>query len=115
MSGREKIRALIERVEQSKFPDRSLDREIEAAIGWPFALWTDNARPFTGVLDAAESLIPPVKWTIKSHDNLDISKRYWSAAVGRFYEHQGAAATPALALTAAALRARLAALEGGND
>jgi len=108
----ETLRGLIERVKQATGGDHRLDEDIEAALGWPLSWCTDKARPFTSSLDAAASLVPVVKWTLGTHQEPDTNKWFWKAWVGRLRSHQGVAATPALALTAAALRARLAEMEG---
>jgi len=109
---RETLRGLIERVERAAGPDNQLDEDIEGVLGWPHALWTSEARPFTSSLDAARSIAPYAIWTLGFHEDPATGKILWTSLVGPLHEHQSVAATPALALTAALLRERLADLEG---
>jgi len=112
MPDTETLRALIERVEKATGADRRLDNDIEHILGWPDAPWTGKARPFTSSLDAAKSIVPYAIWTLGFHGDPATGKIVWTALVGPLHEHESVAATPALALTAAVLRARLAELEG---
>jgi hypothetical protein len=107
------LRALIERVEQATGADRRLDGDIETALGWPFAPWTGDARPFTSSLDAAASLVPDGwSWSVDTHNKAG-PIAICEPARGVFCRSE--ASTPALALTAAALRARLAEMEAGDE
>ena len=90
--------ALAERCEREK-PSFALDRDIAIACERPFF----KPACFTTSLDAAVTLVP------------DEYKNSWSAGdhsgeaqiFGRLgYEHEGTGLTPALALCAAALKAR---------
>lgn len=116
------MRALIERVERGTGPDPALDGEIVAVMrqhenpwqhkgdGWITA-WgvTVMAAEVTRSLDAALTLVPE-GWTWAHYHN-------GTAECGS-RDHlitKAQAATPALALTAAALRARLAMMEDTRD
>lgn len=98
------VLALAARVEALTGPDRAVDTEIEAARGWPDVQWTGAARRYTASLDAAASLVP-AGWGYILHHYPD------GSANAFVYESQDdthnpvGGATPALALTAAALRA----------
>jgi hypothetical protein len=99
-----------------------LDAEIDAAIGWPTSSYFhQHTRRYTGSLDAAVSLVPT-----EPPRNLRIGKWWWMLETWSDYcrasvnyengdaailEESAEAATPALALCAAALRARAAANE----
>lgn len=100
--------ALAGRCEQASVPDRGLDGEIGKAVGSePFAICDTGNSPifmsFTASLDAAMSLVPEgCEWRVNWSELPD---RTWAGIAGV----QGlntSAATPALALCAAALRAR---------
>lgn len=116
----EELLALAERVEEAEGPDRELDREIKAAVGdaWDYAAdWgpRDNCHPvanaYTASLDAVMTLVPegwrlrqmnfsgPCADDRKWHLNLHGGREGGDTFVGR-------GRTPALALCAAALRAR---------
>lgn len=119
---------LSDRVMVLKGPDRECDREIAHACGaeyGPKSGWCDNesgdywtigecALPYTASLDAAMSLVPEGMWhEIKGPRRyLNIptaSPNYWSARLEAWdagAEGMGWGATPALALGAAALKAR---------
>lgn len=101
------LRALADRVEKATGPDRGLDVDIEHARGWPDAQWTSDARRYTASLDAAVTLVPR-GWTWRV-GNL-VSGGGFAFLGTSLKEH--VAATPALALTAAALRALAAEKEG---
>jgi hypothetical protein len=104
---RDEMRELAERCEKATGPDRDLDAEIDKAIhpdDWTDGLWFDPSRhdlpAYTASLDAAMSLVPEGMLWLAGY-----------AVDGRAiatvdFDHQRAAATPALALCAAALRAR---------
>ena len=111
--------ALAERVERAEGPDRELDRAIKQAAGhdWDYSADWDYwdalknekaskpvAKPYTASPDAAMTLAPPPgKWSVTAGHADD-----WQAAIwfedGRALDWRSAA-TPSLALTAAALRA----------
>ena len=90
---------LAERCEQAARPDRELDFAIAAGVGWPDSPnLHQHARRYTESLDAAVTLVPDgLGWMIMGN----------AAKVGRLPSR---GATPALALCAAALRARAAML-----
>jgi hypothetical protein len=133
MSDAKGLRALIERVERAEGPDRELDAEIACAVlphfrgKYPniFApgsitypggfLW--NACHYTSSLDAAASLVPEGwQWTASGGCRQYQASSYCTQShVSGRPTTEGDAATPALALTAAALRARLAGMEASHD
>ncbi len=123
--------ALIARVEAARGPDRELDAEITCAAYPELALkWCDKTEafhtpqgqrvrvlPYTGSLDAAATLVPS-GWFVmlgyqKDARSAGASLTEYPAWQNRGRDASGEAATPALALTAAALRARLAQM--GDD
>ncbi|TWA71941.1 hypothetical protein FBZ84_101208 [Azospirillum baldaniorum] len=135
MTTREALISLIERLENATEPSLALDREIGLTLGYqPFDMCTDmlgnpmggpeDAFPdFTSSLDAAMILVPkdygvdlrtyprgqtgyrhtPIACVLSNRSNANPDR--WDTA-GR-----GDAATPALALCIAALRARAKLLE----
>jgi len=137
---RAQLEALAARVEAAQGADRVLDAEICVALrGYTmhedsdpmtgiFAFWVgkpwesecincSNWIDYTSSLDAAASLVPSqYAWTLGQN----VHHRTWLASVNTL-DADGApcsvamtgAATPALALTAAALRAR--AMEAGDE
>lgn len=123
MTTESELIALAERVEAATGPDRELDECIGMAIGLKNTmrvghecLGTDRVVPvrcptFTASLDAAMTLVPEgCDWSVDNFDGANGKPSAWvhvrksSAAI-----EQVTGATPALALTAAALRARAAA------
>lgn len=102
MSDRATLLDLAVRVEKAQGADRAMDYAVAAAFGWPDSpIMHQNARRYTESLDAAAALVPE-GWTGMVH--LD-------GKAGLYRDDRqptidGSAATPALALTAAALRAR---------
>lgn len=105
---------LIERIEGAEGPSRELDAEIARSLGrpWDYAAdWGPRGRDkpvayaYTGSLDAAMSLVPEgMRWCV---DTCNGNPRSF-VEPRHPYEGQpfwGNAATPALALCAAALRA----------
>ena len=102
---RETLLALAERCEKATGGDRELDEEIGAAIGKPSHFTDDEGsrfritRRYTASLDAAMSLVP------EGDLHLEIKRGKVWAFVGSPIR-AATAATPALALCAAALRAR---------
>lgn len=108
--------ALAERCEQATGPDRELDARIEAALAEADfdALANDgvhvrdwNAPAYTASIDAAMSLVPEGReWRVRW---CELPDGTW-ASIARIGENgcglNTSAATPALALCAAALRAR---------
>lgn len=113
------IEALIARVEAAEGPSRELDAEIARATGWttyPVGWWlapdkTSHTEPprYSESLDAAAALVP------EGHNwSLDVLLRDGNEARTFYGAHpneidtEATGATPALALTAAALRARMA-------
>ena len=123
MMTRTTLLALASRVEAATAPDRGIEREIAIAVGWHFYdRKVDHTRPaieqwwrpgattpstdfprFMASLDDAMSLVPSgyewsVNWCGNSVANV--------SEIGVDYPvHCGGASTPALALTAAAIRA----------
>ena len=108
---RDTLAALVERVEQAAGPDRDIDFAVAAAVGWPDSPHShQHARRYTEHLDAAVSLVPEGHgWHIQNNPSVGAcwaavsSTRHalpWGCGMRR-------AATPALALCAAALRARM--------
>jgi hypothetical protein len=129
---RDDLPALIARVEAATGPDRKLDSMILLAVT-PGGSWRQNSDgvwllrveddstpgetartyrdppAYTASLDAAMALVPERwLWVVGSMGNARVHEDQTS---GR--DAIGQAATPALALTAAALRARLASM--GDD
>lgn len=106
---------LIKRIEAASGPDREINAEILLMIGgkkrgmdwWIEFAYIGRAIPaYTASIDAAMTLVPEGEiWAI---DYLRSPKTV--ARVGAF--NQGSAATPALALCAAALKARQQEQEG---
>jgi hypothetical protein len=109
---------LAERCEKATGPDRELDLAIARASyghGFPIfgervnydpALWLERYGPITASLDAAMTLVPEgMVWFVEAypgdHSEAAVRWPYYDADERR-------AATPALALCAAALKARAA-------
>lgn len=104
--------ALAERVEALTGPCRETDKAIMDALVkhgvMAFRVGLDNFR-VTASLDAAMSLVPEGSmWACGNHDNYRETPWAWCLAPGMSWDDADNffAATPALALTAAALRAR---------
>lgn len=137
MTDRQTLAALVERVEQATGLDRELDAEIAWLmhpsdrkrlgspdlrrecfhLGLPEPQWVpwesvSSFHPhYTSSLDAALTLVPEgMAWTVLAISGADAATHSPSAVVTR---QAGNAATPALALVAAALRARME--EMGDD
>jgi hypothetical protein len=120
---------LATRCEQATGPDKSIDREIAMATGWQHrsgGVWErvlEWERPaFTASLDAAMTLVPDsclamVKqlWDGDSKSALARVSRY--VASSRFWmgDWSGLSDVPALALCAAALRARAAIVDRNGE
>jgi len=131
--------SLAERCEAARLPNKALNREVARAVGWGYQTPSEARRSnpawfhpsdcrdgkpvidslhgtdvwrepldYLGSLDAAMTLVPEDSrndWSL-------IGGRYWQAEVG---DEMADAATPALALCAAALKVR-AILKGSiND
>lgn len=98
------------RVEALEGPDRSIDAQIYFAITNGVGCgMTQDAPRYTASLDAAMALVPEGYgwrlWVPNSTALASISVTMWGN--GRSYApHETTAATPALALCAAALKAR---------
>lgn len=106
-AGREELLALAERCEQATGPDRELDAAIHAEmakLGWQsFGSLLD----FTACIDAAMTLRPEeMDWSLGQAMGFRAVAHLWM--MGLTNSSRCLAATPALALTAAALRARAA-------
>jgi len=129
------LRALIERVEQATGADRELDGAIEkmltpdlAARPWRYlghGRWNDDSEPnganlvaaprYTSSLDAAASLVPEGWQWACGKDRPENGGAWADVQPNAVGVTKRRAATPALALTAAALRARLAEMEARHD
>ena len=101
--------ALADRCEQAAGPDREMDFAIAAGVGWPDSPnLHQHARRYTESLDAAVMLVPEGhEWLRKNEICMTVYRvpdnlKEWA----RHIDARGA--TPALALCAAALRARAA-------
>jgi hypothetical protein len=120
------LRALIARVEAATGPDRELDDDAGRAFGWRrldreawfrpgerMATHDPTTLPrFTASLDAAVSLVPAGhRWAIQVLENF--KPRAWCSK-GYTNRPNAVGVTPALALTAAALHAKLAMMETAN-
>lgn len=127
------LRALADRCEAATGPDTTIDAKISYAIvvkDWEKhdPRWDSYTWPaYTASLDAALTLVPGGRpweedgwhWSLNNHEGMTThydgeqdNSRPWRCAMGSYIEVD--AATPALALTAAALRAR-ALFDGGED
>lgn len=99
-----RLSELAERCKDAQGPDRELDRMISLTSNDRDERARINPPLFTASLDAAMTLVPE-GWSVALHSHYDEQSR---ASV--YLENNHAtfryAATPALALTAAALRAR---------
>lgn len=96
---------LAERIEKATGPDRELDREIaNGVIGWPmFAIPVNPIWRYTASLDAAMTLVPE-GWFLNGVYENGEGRTY--ATLRKCNLAAAVAATPALALCAAALKAR---------
>jgi len=129
MASEAELLALASRVEAASRPDRELDALVNAAccIGtipceqYPtIEAWASSALRhnwnfprYTASLDAAMTLVPEGDWaegSLSSPGQLEIHGPCTFDPIGK-----GWAATPALALTAACLRARAATMGGRDD
>ncbi len=109
--------ALAERCEQAAGPDRELDFAIAAGVGWPDSPnLHQHARRYTESLDAAVTLVLE-KWIYELGRGESENFR----ALCRVRDERGnwtgwaVAATAALALCAAALRARAAMAQPSSE
>jgi hypothetical protein len=116
MSRKDELLALAERVEALTGPDRGVDAEVGryfAAQFLGYAPWEPQTgcAKFTASLDAAMSLVPDGYWWNVGHvmgPQPDTQNMFWAMCHFRGAQwpyDRPIAATPALALTAAALRA----------
>jgi hypothetical protein len=103
---REELIALAERVEALSGPDREVDRAIVESVRGKPKLGFQHGRidHYTASLDAAMSLVPDGYDWIVGHTNAGLT--VYAECGGTGGDFTRFAATPALALTAAALRAR---------
>jgi hypothetical protein len=97
---------LVERIEAATGPDRELDAAVGEAVGAEPLMICDTGNvpiysSFTASLDAAMSLVGDAWWFVERTPCAD----GYDAEVA---EEKSRGATPALALTAAALKARIA-------
>jgi len=110
-----KLIQLAERCEQATGPDRKLDAEIAAAVHmkqltYQSPEWITDPE-FTALLDAAVTLVPEkLSWSVNHTYPPDGVMPYWAQIAGRMFTKDliadGVGHTAALALCAAALRAR---------
>lgn len=122
MSAREELEALADRVEMLAGPDREVDGLIAAALGLPHGpssgwnnsengdYWTveECAPSYTASIDDAMTLVPEgYDWSVSSEQGRGIA--YCVQGPSAFLP-DCVAATPALALCAAALRAKASCL-----
>lgn len=105
------MRDLIARLEAATGPDRDLDFAIAAAVGWPDSPHShQHARRYTEHLDAARSLVPEGwDWSVDGFGKSARGRGYLYSPYPDCEEVEAEAATPAIALCIAALRAREAA------
>ena len=122
---KDKLLELADRVEALEGPDREVDAEIALAIGvvpdgafrpcaaidlgtfatGPYGFW--SCEPYTASLDAAIALVPDLgeidgrRFDLSNFEKRAMARCYSDADT----DHKSSAATAALALTAAALRA----------
>ena len=110
------LNELAARVEALSGPCREIDAMIWRATVRDAIHWGDDAAMrFTASLDAAMSLVPDDAMWRLGHDGEGADpSQFLAVIVGMTERWWALAATPALALTAAALRAR-AAMEINND
>ena len=100
---RDTLAALIERVEQATGPDLELDAAIVASLKLYIIALMSGVPHYTASIDAAVSLVPEGwVWVVGNMGNAHV---YEERTAGKSVTAE--AATPALALTAAALRARM--------
>lgn len=109
------IASLIARCEAAEGPDRELDLAIElhlegAGYAYPADNWQKDVSAYTASLDAAMSLVPEGWSTANYHQGPSGGGHWWELGCIRddlqqYLSAKGRAATPALALTAACLRA----------
>lgn len=114
-STRETLLALADRVEALAGPDREVDYAIFVATAdkdRPNYWHPIDAHQFTGSIDAAMTLVPEGCWAEGSLGSHDSARASLEVHAPMTYDPLGSAtaATPALALTAASLRARAEAL-----
>lgn len=117
---------LIARIESADGPSRELDAEIARSIGWgcvvrdpeaqgKYVCWRKHYRSgewimlprYTASIDAALTLVPDgALWSAETWDTNGIYPKHVRASVWVQGAPRCYAATPALALAAAALKAR---------
>ncbi len=121
MSDPATLRELIARLEKATRPDRELDAEIAVVhrnvtrpADKPRVIAVANPREYTFSIDAAVSLVPVGWcWWVNSQK----FGRCWLVVATRVADtaQSEKCATPALALCAAALKARVAEMEAFDD
>jgi hypothetical protein len=108
--------ALAERCEQAAGPDRELDFAIAAGLGWPDGRYSPPILPFervrpprhyTDSLDTAAALVPE-GWTWARFHGGVVECMTLNGPGGSILFERGQGTSTALALCAAALRARAA-------
>ncbi len=114
---------LAERCEAATGPDRELDKDIGrylASVG-TFSCWgCDDPLRFTASLDAAITLVPedaecgPMPWYLNTNTFVGAEAEIFTADTDGPPQVRAEAATPALALAAAALKSR-AMQEGSSN
>jgi hypothetical protein len=142
MTDRETLRALIERVEQATGADAAINADVAWMLtdpskrrcgppdmrrrvwhaGLPTPAWADWESVasfhlhYTSSLDAAASLAPEgYSWRVESPGGYAYVRRPADNTVHGYPKREAYARTAALALTAAALRARLAEMEARDE
>lgn len=126
MTTRAEIEALIKRLEEAKEGDSALDRAIRDCLSLPAMLVPpdggDEAHPYTTSVDAALTLVAG-GWRYDLYGGPDAFRDSGASAIlavspddGKTNPVNGDAATDALALCIAALRARLSDMkDDAND
>jgi hypothetical protein len=107
------MRALIERVEQAAGPHRGLSWDILFAVNVGKTASMVAFQDYTASLDAAASLVRAGQHWQLHYSPFD--GEMWGYATVGYEARSGRCATPALALTAAALRELLAEMEAVDD
>lgn len=125
------LRALADRIEAAEGPSPFLSREIGVALGFRMLIrlptgagiaWLspdggglfDAPPDWLSSLDAAVSLVPESAMWRLGNDGKGRDPSRFYAEIVHCWRYGATAVTPALALTAAALRARAAMMEGGE-
>ena len=124
---KQQLLELAERVEGLSGPCRDVDALIKEAFGhsWDYAAdWGPRgsdrpvAYPYTASLDSAMTLVQEGRdWMVDNFDgphDRRCSASVFNKPVALYQDFEGFSTTPALALTAASLRAKAAMIEAGE-